>query len=103
MPYHNFGDIMARMSVRATYALDEETAQRIKRLAGTWGVSQAEVVRRSVERAALEDETGSLTPADVVAHYVSQPPPRSKAETRRLVKSLRRLRHEDDRLRAGPA
>jgi hypothetical protein len=42
---------MANMTHRTTFALDELTAQRLKRLAGLWNVSQAEVVRRSVERA----------------------------------------------------
>lgn len=39
------------MTHRTTFALDEKTAQRLKRLARKWNVSQAEVVRRSVERA----------------------------------------------------
>ncbi len=39
------------MTHRTSFALDERTAQRIKRLAARWNVSQAEVVRRSVEQA----------------------------------------------------
>lgn len=39
------------MTHRTTFALDEATAQRLKRLAARWNVSQAEVVRRSVEQA----------------------------------------------------
>jgi hypothetical protein len=39
---------MALMNKRATYALDEETIQRIKELAALMHVSQAEVVRRAV-------------------------------------------------------
>jgi len=42
---------MAIMTHRTTFALDETTAHRLKRLAALWKVSQAEVVRRSVERA----------------------------------------------------
>ena len=38
----------------------------------------------------------SLTPADVVAHYLSQPPARGREQTRKLVASIRRLRHDDD-------
>lgn len=45
------GDGMPTMTHRTTFALDEATAQRLKRLAARWNVSQAEVVRRSVERA----------------------------------------------------
>ena len=44
-------DGMPTMTHRTTFALDEATAQRLKRLAARWNVSQAEVVRRSVEQA----------------------------------------------------
>lgn len=87
---------MRRMSIRATYALDQETDQRIRRLARLWGVSQAEVIRRSVELAAAGESHDVPTPAEVVAHYASQPPVRSPAETRRLAESLRGLRTDDD-------
>lgn len=92
---------MGKMNVRATYALDQETAQRIKRLARRWGVSQAEVIRRSVAQAAANAAGDVLTPAEVVAHYVNHPPARSRAQTRELVASLRQLRREDDARRAG--
>lgn len=92
---------MSKMNVRATYALDQETAQRIKRLARRWGVSQAEVIRRSVEQAAANAAGDALSPADVVTHYVDQPPARSKAQARELVASLRRLRREDDARGSG--
>lgn len=53
---------MAQMSIRSTYALDEQTAQRIRHLARVWGVSQAEVIRRSVERAAAEQHEAAPIP-----------------------------------------
>ena len=43
--------VVATMTHRTSFALDELTARRIKQLATRWNVSQAEVVRRSVERA----------------------------------------------------
>ena len=43
-------DGMPAMTHRTTFALDEATAQRLKRLATRWNVSQAEVVRRAVAR-----------------------------------------------------
>lgn len=92
---------MAHMSVRSTYALDEQTAQRIRHLARVWGVSQAEVVRRSVEYAAAEQPEAVLSPAEVVAHYQRQALPRTKAQTQRLVASLRAARHADDARRAA--
>jgi len=42
---------MPAMTHRTTFALDDMTAQRLRRLAARWQVSQAEVVRRSVEQA----------------------------------------------------
>jgi hypothetical protein len=89
------------MNVRATYALDQETALRIKQLARLWGVSQAEVIRRSVEQAAASAQADALTPADVVAHYVEHAPLRTRAQSEELAESLRRLRREDDARRSG--
>ncbi len=92
---------MANMSIRATYALDSETAQHIKRLASTWDVSQAEVIRRSVRLAAEQEATPQLTPAEVIAHYANQPLLRDKVEIQRLIDSMRKLRHKDDAHRSG--
>lgn len=91
---------MGRMTVRATYALDAETDQRVRRLAREWDVSQAEVIRRSV-RAAVERNEQVLTPRDVVQHYAQGALPRGKTRTREVVRSLRAWRHEDDKHRAS--
>jgi predicted transcriptional regulator len=42
---------MTVMTHRTTFALDKTTAHRLKWLATRWQVSQAEVVRRSLEQA----------------------------------------------------
>jgi hypothetical protein len=42
---------MPIMTYRTTFALDKITALRLRKLAARWQVSQAEVVRRSVEQA----------------------------------------------------
>ena len=55
-------DGMAIMTHRTTFALDAITAQRLKRLAARWKVSQAEVVRRSVEQA---EKQATAQPEDV--------------------------------------
>jgi len=44
-------DGMATMTHRTTFALDEASATRLKRLATRWQISQVEVVRRSLEQA----------------------------------------------------
>ncbi len=48
------------MTHRTTFALDEETAARLRRLSADWQVSQAEVVRRALALA----ETSSASGAD---------------------------------------
>ena len=42
---------MKTMTHRTTFALDRATANRLRRLASLWQVSQAEVVRRTVAQA----------------------------------------------------
>lgn len=91
---------MPRMTIRSTYALDNETDQRIKHLAKTWDVSQAEVIRRSV-RAAADDAEQKLSPADVVSYYRTHSLPRTRAATRRQIREARAWRHADDQHR-GP-
>ncbi len=46
---HTYG--MAVMEHRTSFALDEVTISRLRHLSELWRVSQAEVVRRAVERA----------------------------------------------------
>jgi len=50
-------DGMQKMTHRTTFALDATTAQRLKRLAARWQVSQAEVVRRSLEKTEQAETT----------------------------------------------
>lgn len=100
-PHHNYSiSVTSRMSVRSAYALDELTASRIKRLAATWEVSQAEVIRRSVQRTA-EQLPDAMSPADVVARYVNGPLPRTEAEAARLVRTMREQRHQEDTRRSA--
>jgi predicted transcriptional regulator len=53
---HTYG--MAIMEYRTTFALDESTIRKMKKLAGRWHVSQAEVVRRAIEQAEVREEEG---------------------------------------------
>ncbi len=84
------------MLLRTTFALDEDTMQRIRGLAKAWGVSQAEVVRRAVRLAAEQEASPAMTASDVVEYYTSHAPPRSEAETRRLIDQMRSDRQADD-------
>jgi len=53
---------MSIMNHRTTFALDGATAARLKRLAGLWRVSQAEVVRRAVAQADAQSVTVAPDP-----------------------------------------
>lgn len=93
---------MARMTIRATYALDEKTDTRIRELARRWQVSQAEVIRRSVQQAAAAEQPVLPTPAEVVAHYRRTPLPRSRAAAKRWAEDNRAARRVADETRGAP-
>lgn len=62
-------DGMPTMTHRTTFALDDTTAQRLRRLAARWQVSQAEVVRRSVEQAEQAAATEKPDPVALLRAY----------------------------------
>ena len=66
LPYCGMYYLMATMTHRTSFALDERTAQRIKRLATRWNVSQAEVVRRSVERTDEAEAAAKTDPIEML-------------------------------------
>lgn len=47
---------MAKTTVRSTFALDPDTVADLDRLAGKWGVSKSETLRRLVRTAATLEE-----------------------------------------------
>ncbi len=57
-------DGMAHMTHRTTFALDENTAKRLRKLSKMWKVSQAEVVRRALREAEHLPAPQSESPAD---------------------------------------
>lgn len=59
---YNYG--MNIMAHRTTFALDDITIRRLKTLAKTWRVSQAEVVRRAIERAEREHNDSTPDPIE---------------------------------------
>ncbi len=54
------------MTHRTTFALDDATAQRLKRLAIRWNVSQAEVVRRAVAHSEQAEEPSKPDPISML-------------------------------------
>ena len=57
---------MAIMTHRTTFALDAATARRLRQLAKLWKVSQAEVVRRSVERSEQTVQSAKHDPVSLL-------------------------------------
>ncbi|HYL22689.1 MAG TPA: ribbon-helix-helix protein, CopG family [Gemmatimonadales bacterium] len=51
---------MAIPKIKSTYALDQETVQRLEHMARRWGVSKSEALRRAIRAAALES-SGATT------------------------------------------
>jgi predicted transcriptional regulator len=84
-------DGMPTMTHRTTFALDEATAQRLKRLAARWNVSQAEVVRRSVEQAELTREASNPDPISLLKQLHAQGGGIDKAQADQWIKEI----HED--------
>jgi predicted transcriptional regulator len=90
---------MANMTHRTTFALDPTTAQRLRRLAKRWNVSQAEVVRRSVELAERGREASAPDPVAGLEQLHALGAGIDKAKADQWVRDLRRDR---ERWRAAP-
>ena len=54
---------MAKMTIRSTFALDQETVDALDRLAGKWEMSKSEVLRRIVDAAARVEEVDAAADA----------------------------------------
>ena len=54
------------MTYRTTFALDEQSITRLKRLSSQWQVSQAEVVRRSLQQAENSAMQSKTNPVDLL-------------------------------------
>ncbi|MBE2181654.1 MAG: hypothetical protein IAE97_14405 [Chthoniobacterales bacterium] len=76
------------MTYRTTFALDETTAWRLKRLAKLWNVSQAEVVRRSVERSDLTAQTAGSDPVALLHALHAKGGGVAKAEADRWIAEI---------------
>ncbi len=54
---------MAKLTIRSTFALDQETVAALDRLARRWEMSKSEVLRRIVDAAARVEEVDSAADA----------------------------------------
>ena len=57
------------MTHRTTFALDDLAIQRLKLLSARWQISQAEVIRRALERLEADPAPEAPTPAEELARY----------------------------------
>lgn len=60
---------MSITKTRTSFALDNDTADRLRRLSRRWNVSQAEVVRRAVKIAADQADAEGLSVAERLEAY----------------------------------
>ena len=62
------------MNLRSTYAFDKETVKILKNFSLEWGVSQAEVIRRSLRIAlSVERKRKIKKPMEVLNHLDKKP------------------------------
>jgi hypothetical protein len=58
--------LMARISIKSTYALDVDTIRKLERVAARWRVSKSEVLRRAIEVVAREQAEGGPSPLEAL-------------------------------------
>ena len=93
---HNYN--MQNTKHRTSFALDEQTIDRLKALARSWNVSQAEVVRRAVSLAYRHSESEAADVRERVAEYRAA----GRIAAGDADDYLRRLRAERDHWRGEP-
>jgi hypothetical protein len=88
--------------VKVTYTLDDETVQRIRRVATRLGKPQSQIVREAVkeydarsDKLSDEERTRMLA---ILDHFRKQPPTRSQAETEAELREIRQSRRRWGRL-----
>lgn len=59
-------DGMATMTYRTTFAFDQSTIQRLKKLSSRWNVSQAETIRRALSQAEQSDAASQPDPVSML-------------------------------------
>ena len=76
------------------FALDEDTAHRLKRLSSDWKVSQAEVVRRAVQQADSAIRAQEDTPLQALKSLHDNGTGLVREEAEAYLEDLRRDRRE---------
>jgi hypothetical protein len=58
--------VMATMTHRTTFALDQETMEKLRKLSSHWKVSLAEAVRRAVAQAESQEKAQRPNPVEML-------------------------------------
>ena len=82
------------MTHRTTFALDEPTAVRLKRLAARWQVSQAEVVRRAVAQAEAQPADSEPDPVALLRELHASGKGLDRKTADAYLAEVRRARNE---------
>jgi hypothetical protein len=88
--------------IKVTYTLDEETVERIRRVAARLGRPQSQVVREAVK--SYEARADRLTDEErermlaVLRRFMKEPPTRPQAEVAKELREIRRSRRRWGRL-----
>ena len=90
------------MATKVTYTLDEETVERVHKLAQQQRKPKSQIVREAVARYAERENKLSLDERDrqlaVLRDIVAQPPTRPQREVDEELRELRRARRSAGRL-----
>lgn len=89
---------MTQAKHRTSFALDEETIHRLRALARTWNVSQAEVVRRAVHLAYTRSQSETGEVRERITEYRAG----GRVAAEEANAYLRRLREEREDWRREP-
>jgi predicted transcriptional regulator len=92
---------MAVTTSKVTYSLKPETVDRVQELAALWGVPKSEVIRRAIDKAALEKlvEGKKETPLEVFLRIQRTGRGISPGAAAKFNAEIRRERRASDRKR----
>jgi hypothetical protein len=90
--------VMATMTHRTTFALDQATVEKLRKLSRRWKVSLAEAVRRAVAQAESQDEQRKPNPIEMLQQLhdsgQSLDPQKAKAYLAKVYEDRKHWRKE---------
>ena len=89
-----YGMKVLKTTYRTTFALDEVARKRIQRLSKKWQVSQAEVIRRSLEKAETMEDLIEPDPLAMLDSLTAKGQLMTREEASAYLKENRKNRKE---------